>query len=63
MDPEIYLERYEVKSADGSKRVQEGKYRDCLKIANGEVIDYNADGNVHGERRTMFVVSVPGLND
>ncbi|XP_033173449.1 mini-chromosome maintenance complex-binding protein [Drosophila mauritiana] len=63
MDPEIYLERYEVKSADGIKRVQEGKYRDCLKIATGEVIDYNADGNVHGERRTMFVVSVPGLND
>ncbi|KAH8305378.1 hypothetical protein KR018_000090 [Drosophila ironensis] len=63
MDPEIYLERYEVKSADGSRRLQDGKYRDCLKLAPGEEIDYNAEGNVHGERRTLFVVSVPGLND
>ncbi|XP_016994128.2 mini-chromosome maintenance complex-binding protein [Drosophila takahashii] len=63
MDPEIYLERYEVKSPDGGKRLQDGKYRDCLKLATGEEIDYNAEGNVHGERRTMFVVSVPGLND
>ncbi|EDV59158.1 mini-chromosome maintenance complex-binding protein [Drosophila erecta] len=63
MDPEMYLERFEVKSPDGSKRVQEGKYRDCLKMATGEMIDYNADGNVYGERITLFVVSVPGLND
>ncbi|XP_017111390.1 mini-chromosome maintenance complex-binding protein [Drosophila elegans] len=63
MDPEIYLERYEVKSPGGGKRLQAGKYRDCLKLATGEEIDYNAEGNVHGERRTMFVVSVPGLND
>ncbi|XP_034129011.1 mini-chromosome maintenance complex-binding protein [Drosophila guanche] len=63
MDPEIYLECYEVKSTDGNKRVQHGKYHDCLKLAAGEAIDYNADSNVHGERRTLFVVSVPGLND
>ncbi|EDV31607.1 uncharacterized protein Dana_GF15437 [Drosophila ananassae] len=63
MDPEIYLERYEVKSSDGSKRLQDGKFRDCLRLAPGEEIDYNAEGNVHGERRTLFVVSVPGLND
>ncbi|KAH8352160.1 hypothetical protein KR084_002388 [Drosophila pseudotakahashii] len=63
MDPEIYLERYEVKSTDGNKRLQDGKFRDCLKLATGEEIDYNAEGNVHGERRTMFVISVPGLND
>lgn len=29
-DPEIYLERYEVRSADGSVRVQDGRYRDVL---------------------------------
>ncbi|XP_016987537.1 mini-chromosome maintenance complex-binding protein [Drosophila rhopaloa] len=63
MDPEIYLERYEIKSPDGGKRLQDGKYRDCLKLANGEEIDYNGESNVHGERRTMFLVSVPGLND
>lgn len=63
MDPEIFLERYEVKSPDGSKRLQDGKFRDCLRLAPGEEIDYNAEGNVHGERRTLFVVSVPGLND
>ncbi|XP_017041399.2 mini-chromosome maintenance complex-binding protein [Drosophila ficusphila] len=63
MDPEIYLERYELKSADGSRRLQNGKYRDCLKLSTGEEIDFNAESNVHGERRTMFVISVPGLND
>ncbi|KAH8325666.1 hypothetical protein KR067_003718 [Drosophila pandora] len=63
MDPEIYLERYEVKSSDGSKRLHDGKFRDCLRLASGEEIDYNAEGNLHGERRTLFVVSVPGLND
>ncbi|XP_017152175.1 mini-chromosome maintenance complex-binding protein [Drosophila miranda] len=63
MDPEIYLERYEVKSSDGSKRLQHGQYHDCLNLATGETIDYNAESNVHGERRTLFVVSVPGLND
>ncbi|XP_020810210.1 mini-chromosome maintenance complex-binding protein [Drosophila serrata] len=63
MDPEIYLERYEVKALDGSKRLHDGKYLDCLKLADGEEIDYNAEGNVHGERRTLFLVSVPGLND
>ncbi|XP_017070007.2 mini-chromosome maintenance complex-binding protein [Drosophila eugracilis] len=63
MDPEIYLERYEVKSPDGSQHLKDGKYRDCLKMATGEEIDYNAEGNIHGERRTMFVVSVPGLNN
>ncbi|XP_017095645.2 mini-chromosome maintenance complex-binding protein [Drosophila bipectinata] len=63
MDPEIFLERYEVKSSNGIKRFQDGKFRDCLRVAPGEEIDYNAEGNLHGERRTLFVVSVPGLND
>ncbi|EDW12556.1 mini-chromosome maintenance complex-binding protein [Drosophila mojavensis] len=63
MDPEIYLERYEVKLGDGSARLQPGKYRDCLRLGKDEQLDYNAENNVHGERRTLFVVSVPGLND
>ncbi|XP_034474192.1 mini-chromosome maintenance complex-binding protein [Drosophila innubila] len=63
MDPEIYLERYEIKSADGSTRLQQGKYRDCLRLAKDEQLDYNAESNVHGERRTLFVISLPGQND
>ncbi|EDW03666.1 GH10377 [Drosophila grimshawi] len=62
MDPEIYLERYEVKSSDGGRRQQPGKYRDCLRLGKDEQLDYQAESNVHGERRTLFVVSVPGLN-
>ncbi|KAH8263240.1 hypothetical protein KR044_006435 [Drosophila immigrans] len=63
MDPEIYLERYEIKSADGNRRVQQGKYLDCLRLGKEEQVDYNGENNVHGERRTLFVVSLPGLND
>ncbi|KAH8377000.1 hypothetical protein KR093_002667, partial [Drosophila rubida] len=63
MDPEIYLEQYEIQSADGSRRLQQGKYRDCLRLSKEEHVDYNAQNNVHGERRTLFVVSLPGQND
>lgn len=28
-----------------------------------EEIDYNSDENLHGERRPMFMVSIPGMND
>lgn len=63
MDPEIYLERYEVKSGDGNTRLQLGKFRDCLRLGKDEQLDYNAESNVHGERRTLFVVSLPGQND
>lgn len=30
LDPEIYLERYEVRTAEGGVRVQDGRYRDIL---------------------------------
>lgn len=63
MGPEIYLERYELKSVDGGTRLQQGKYRDCLRVDKDEQVDYNAAGNVHGERQTLFVVSLPGQND
>lgn len=33
-----------------------------LIAQNDESVDYDSSKNVHGERRTMFVVSVPGLN-
>ncbi|TMW47732.1 hypothetical protein DOY81_007188 [Sarcophaga bullata] len=63
-DPEIYLEQYEVVKTDGSgKRMQKGKYRDCLVIGSGEEVNYDSSSNIQGERRTLFVVSVPGMND
>lgn len=63
-DPEIYLEQYEVIKTDGSgKRMQKGKYRDCLVLNSGEEVNYDSSSNIQGERRTLFVVSVPGMND
>ncbi|XP_004526858.1 mini-chromosome maintenance complex-binding protein [Ceratitis capitata] len=62
-DPEMYLERYEVIKEDSTCRLQEGKYRDCLLLNDGERVNHDAKANVHGERRTFFVISIPGLND
>lgn len=62
MDPELYLEKYEVSHEAGS-RIQNGKYRDTLMLKAGEKVNYDADNNVHGERRSVFVISVPGVND
>lgn len=62
LDPEIYLENYEVKN-DEVTRMQQGKYRDCLLLSNGEEVNYHADANVQGERRVLFVVSIPGINE
>ncbi|XP_067644667.1 mini-chromosome maintenance complex-binding protein [Eurosta solidaginis] len=64
LDPEMYLERYEVlKKDENSARMQEGKYRDCVVLNEGEQVNHDAKANVHGERRTLFVLSIPGLND
>lgn len=62
MDPELYLEKYEVTHETGS-RMQNGKYRDTLVLNGGEKVNYDADANVHGERRSVFVISVPGVNN
>lgn len=62
MDPELYLEKYEVTHETGS-RMQNGKYRDTLVLKGGEKVNYDADANVHGERRSVFVISVPGVNN
>lgn len=63
LDPEIYLERYEVKKADGAKCIKDGKYRDVLLLENGEEVNYDSAENIQGERRTLFVVSIPALNE
>ncbi|XP_062557776.1 mini-chromosome maintenance complex-binding protein [Armigeres subalbatus] len=64
-DPECYLERYDVrKKDDGSLiRVQSGKYRDVLAMnKDEETVDFQAGSNKYGERRSMFVISIPGYN-
>lgn len=64
-DPECFLERYEVRRKDDGSllRVQDGKYRDVLVMdKNEEVVDFQAGNNKYGERRSMFVISIPGYN-
>lgn len=36
--------------------------RSFVCIQDDESVDYDSSKNVHGERRTLFVASVPGLN-
>uniref|UniRef100_A0A8D8C789 Mini-chromosome maintenance complex-binding protein n=2 Tax=Culex pipiens TaxID=7175 RepID=A0A8D8C789_CULPI len=65
-DPECFLERYEVrrKGGDGGLlRVQDGRYRDVLVMnKDEETVDLRASSNKYGERRSMFVISIPGYN-
>ncbi|XP_058834736.1 mini-chromosome maintenance complex-binding protein [Topomyia yanbarensis] len=64
-DPECYLERYEVRRKENNEvvRVQNGKYRDILVInKDTESIDFKAAYNHYGERRSMFVISIPAYN-
>ncbi|XP_055530968.1 mini-chromosome maintenance complex-binding protein [Wyeomyia smithii] len=65
-DPECYLESYEVREkVDGNPiRVQNGKYRDVLVMAKEtEIVDFKGANNCYGERRSLFVISIPGYND
>lgn len=61
-DPEMYLEQYKIVSTESSERIQDGKYRDTLVLKPGEAICSSSPVNKYGERRTMFTVSIPGLN-
>ncbi|XP_055619697.1 mini-chromosome maintenance complex-binding protein [Toxorhynchites rutilus septentrionalis] len=64
-DPECYLESYEVrkKNDDTLVRVQNGKYRDVLVMnRDQESVDFKSPSNKYGERRSMFVISIPGFN-
>uniref|UniRef100_A0A336LJY3 Mini-chromosome maintenance complex-binding protein n=1 Tax=Culicoides sonorensis TaxID=179676 RepID=A0A336LJY3_CULSO len=62
MDPELYLEKYEVTHTESGSHFQNGKYRDTLLLKIGEQVNHDSNGNVHGERRSVFVISVPGIN-
>ncbi|XP_055692204.1 mini-chromosome maintenance complex-binding protein [Lutzomyia longipalpis] len=62
-DPEYYLERYEVKTGDG-QRMQDGKFVDFLQIEQGEEeVNFSSENNKHGERRSLFLVTIPGINN
>lgn len=64
-DSEIYLEKYEVISESaGNRRVQVGRYRDVIVLSKpDESVNYDGRANVHGERRSLFLVTIPGLNE
>uniref|UniRef100_A0A182FLN1 Mini-chromosome maintenance complex-binding protein n=1 Tax=Anopheles albimanus TaxID=7167 RepID=A0A182FLN1_ANOAL len=66
-DPECYLKRYGVrcKSSESIVRYQNGQYRDILVYnAATERVDNRNHGEDRsfGERRSMFVVTIPGQN-
>lgn len=62
-DAEIYLERYEISSTTNGVRVQDGRYRDVIVLKPDEAINHDAKANAQGERRSLFLVTVPGLNE
>lgn len=62
LDNETYLEKYKVNGAAGS-RVQDGKFRDIFVLGSGETVDHNDHDNAFGERRSLFVISLPGINE
>lgn len=62
LDNETYLEKYKVNGGEAS-RVQNGKFRDIFVLGNGESVEHNHDDNTFGERRSLFVISLPGINE
>lgn len=61
-DPEFYLEKYAIVGAD-CVRLQNGRYRDAFMLKTDESVDLENPDNSHGERRSIFIVTVPGTND
>lgn len=66
LNPEIYLEKYEVlnsdKTIESSHRIQSGKYRDNLVLKENEFVNYDSTLNVYGERRLIYITSIPRFN-
>ncbi|XP_059608314.1 mini-chromosome maintenance complex-binding protein [Phlebotomus argentipes] len=62
LDPEFYLERYIVKTSEG-ERIQDGRFIDFLQFDEvSEEVDFSSSSNKHGERRCLFLVTIPGIN-
>lgn len=55
-EPEFYCEKYEVKTADGSIRVENGKFSDKLNINDDESVD---DPSKHLSERQTVVIAKP----
>lgn len=62
LDPEFYLEKYTIVGGD-NVRLQNGRFRDAFVLKNNENVDLESSQNSHAERRSIFVVTIPGLND
>lgn len=59
-EPEFYCEKYEVKSKDGTVRVEQGKYCDKLNIDDCETVE---DPSKHlSERQTLLIQRSPSTN-
>jgi hypothetical protein len=55
-EPEFYCEKYEVKTSDGSIRVENGKFSDKLNINDGESVE---DPSKHLSERQTVVIAKP----
>lgn len=63
LDPEFYFEKYAIVDGEKFVRLQNGRYRDAFLLNNKENVDLGNRQNSHAERRSIFVVTVPGLNN
>jgi hypothetical protein len=55
-EPEFYCEKYEVKTSDGSIRVENGKFSDKLNINDDETVE---DPSKHLSERQTVVIAKP----
>jgi Mini-chromosome maintenance replisome factor len=59
-EPEFYCEKYEVKSSDGSTRIENGKFCDKLNINEDETVE---DPSKHlSERQTVIIARPTSTN-
>jgi Mini-chromosome maintenance replisome factor len=59
-EPEFYCEKYEVKSSDGSTRIENGKFCDKLNINEHETVE---DPSKHlSERQTVIIAKPSSTN-
>lgn len=59
-EPEFYCEKYEVKSSDGTSRIENGKFSDKLNINENETV---ADPSKHlSERQTVIIAKPSSTN-
>ncbi|XP_012551542.1 uncharacterized protein LOC100286771 isoform X1 [Bombyx mori] len=62
-NPEFYFEKFEVfNTTTNEVKVKSGKYRDTAHVLENEKINYS-ENLISGQRQTLVVVSIPGLND